>query len=63
MFALFGSMFFMTFFMENVHAMDPVMTGIRLLPLTGSLIIGAPLAGLIITKTGPRVPMAIGLVI
>lgn len=63
MFALFGSMFFMTFFMENVHAMDPVMTGIRLLPLTGSLIIGAPLAGLIITKTGPRVPMAIGLVL
>jgi EmrB/QacA subfamily drug resistance transporter len=63
MFALFGSLFFMTFFMENVHGMDPVMTGVRLLPLTGSLIIMAPLAGLIITKVGPRVPMAIGLVI
>ena len=63
MFALFGSMFFMTFFMENVHGMDPVMTGVRLLPLTGSLIIGAPLAGLVITKIGPRVPMAVGMVI
>jgi EmrB/QacA subfamily drug resistance transporter len=63
MFAMLGSMFFMTFFMENVHGMSPVMTGVRLVPLSGSLIIGAPLVGLIITKTGPRVPIAVGMVI
>jgi len=27
MFALFGSLFFMTFFMQDVHGLDPVMTG------------------------------------
>jgi EmrB/QacA subfamily drug resistance transporter len=61
MFSLFGSMFFMTFFMENVGGFDPVMTGVRLVPLTGTLIVGAPLAGLVINKIGPRVPMVIGM--
>jgi len=54
-------MFFMTFFMENVHGLDPVATGVRLLPMTGMLIIGAPLAGQLITKVGPRVPMVAGM--
>ena len=61
MFAMFGAMFFMTFFMENVHGLDPVATGVRLLPMTGMLIIGAPLAGQLITKVGPRVPMVAGM--
>jgi len=63
MFSLFGSMFFMTFFMENVRGFDPVMTGMRLVPLTGTLIVVAPLASLVINKIGPRVPMAIGMLI
>jgi EmrB/QacA subfamily drug resistance transporter len=61
MFAMFGAMFFMTFFMENVHGLDPVATGVRVLPMTGMLIIGAPLAGQLITKIGPRVPMVAGM--
>jgi EmrB/QacA subfamily drug resistance transporter len=61
MFALFGAMFFMTFFMENVHGLDPVATGVRLLPMTGMMIVGAPLAGQVITKIGPRVPMVAGM--
>jgi hypothetical protein len=44
MFSLFGAMFFMTFFMENVHGLDPVATGVRVLPMTAMLIVGAPLA-------------------
>ncbi|MGD0256084.1 MAG: MFS transporter [Acidimicrobiales bacterium] len=63
MFSLFGSMFFMTFFMENVRGLDPVMTGVRLVPLTGMLIVGAPLAGLVINKIGPRVPMVTGMLL
>ena len=63
MFSLFGAMFFMTFFMENVHGLDPVATGVRLLPMTAMLIVGAPLAGLVITKIGPRVPMVAGMLI
>jgi EmrB/QacA subfamily drug resistance transporter len=63
MFSLFGAMFFMTFFMQNVHGLSPVATGVRLLPLTGMLIVGSPLAGLIITKIGPRVPLVAGMLI
>jgi predicted MFS family arabinose efflux permease len=63
MFALFGAMFFMTFFMENVHGLDPVATGVRLLPMTAMLIVGAPLAGLVITKIGPRIPMLAGMLL
>jgi EmrB/QacA subfamily drug resistance transporter len=63
MFALFGAMFFMTFFMENVHGLDPVATGVRLLPMTAMLIVGAPLAGQVITKMGPRVPMVAGMLL
>ncbi len=63
MFSLFGAMFFMTFFMENVHGLDPVATGVRLLPMTAMLIVGAPLAGLVITKIGPRIPMVAGMLI
>jgi EmrB/QacA subfamily drug resistance transporter len=61
MFAMFGAMFFMTFFMENVHGLDPVATGVRLLPMTGMMIVGAPLAGQVITRVGPRVPMVAGM--
>jgi len=63
MFSLVGSLFFMTFFMQDVHGLDPVMTGIRMLPLTGTLIIASPVAGLLIQKVGPRFPMAGGLMI
>jgi len=63
MFAMFGAMFFMTFFMENVHGLDPVATGVRLLPMTGMMIIGAPLSGQVITRIGPRVPMVVGMLL
>ena len=61
MFALFGAMFFMTFYLENVHGLDPVAAGVRLLPMTGMLIVGAPLAGALITKVGPRIPIVAGM--
>ncbi len=61
MFALFGAMFFMTFYLENVHGLDPVGAGVRLLPMTAMLIVGAPLAGTLITKVGPRIPVVAGM--
>jgi hypothetical protein len=42
MFALFGAMFFMTFYLENVHGLSPVAAGVHLLPMTAMLIIGSP---------------------
>jgi predicted MFS family arabinose efflux permease len=41
--------------------LDPVATGVRLLPMTGMLIIGAPLAGLAIGRVGPRLPIVAGM--
>jgi EmrB/QacA subfamily drug resistance transporter len=61
MFALFGAMFFMTFYLENVHGLDPVGAGVRLLPMTAMLIVGAPLAGAAITRVGPRIPIVAGM--
>ncbi|HVB44923.1 MAG TPA: MFS transporter [Streptosporangiaceae bacterium] len=61
MFALFGAMFFMTFYLENVHGLDPVATGVRLLPMTGMLIIGAPLSAAVINRVGPRLPIMTGM--
>lgn len=61
MFALFGAMFFMTFYLENVHGLDPVEAGVHLLPMTAMLIVGAPLSGAVITRVGPRMPMVAGM--
>jgi len=63
MFAMFGAMFFITFFLENVRGLDPVATGVRLLPMTGMLIIGAPLSGTVITRIGPRFPVVTGMLL
>ena len=63
MFSLFGAMFFMTFFMENVHGTDAIGAGVHMLPLTGMMMLGAPLAGVVITKIGPRLPMFAGMLL
>ncbi|MER6440403.1 MFS transporter [Streptomyces sp. NBC_01715] len=59
--AFLGGLFFVTFYLQNVHGMSPVDAGLHLLPLTGMMIVGSPLAGALITKTGPRIPLAGGM--
>jgi EmrB/QacA subfamily drug resistance transporter len=61
MFALFGAMFFMTFYLENVHGLSPVAAGVHLLPMTAMLIVGSPIAGTLISRTGPRIPIVAGM--
>ncbi|MQY11828.1 Multidrug resistance protein Stp [Streptomyces sp. RB5] len=56
-FGFMGGLFFVTFFLQNVHGLSPVDSGLRLLPLTGGMIVASPLAGALITKVGPRVPL------
>ncbi|MFE3737530.1 MFS transporter [Streptomyces sp. NPDC059134] len=60
--AFLGGLFFVTFYLQNVHGMSPIDAGLHLLPLTGMMIVGSPLAGLLITKVGPRIPLAGGMV-
>ncbi|GAA2449567.1 MFS transporter [Streptomyces glaucus] len=59
--AFMGGLFFVTFYLQNVHGMSPVDAGLHLLPLTGMMIVGSPLAGAMITKLGPRIPLAGGM--
>ncbi|MET7849027.1 MFS transporter [Streptomyces avermitilis] len=59
--AFMGGLFFVTFYLQNVHGMSPVDAGLHLLPLTGMMIVGSPVAGMLITKTGPRIPLAGGM--
>jgi EmrB/QacA subfamily drug resistance transporter len=59
--AFLGGLFFVTFYLQNVHGMSPVDAGLHLLPLTGMMIVGSPLAGALITKAGPRIPLAGGM--
>lgn len=60
--AFMGGLFFVTFYLQNVHGMSPVDAGLHLLPLTGMMIVASPLAGAMITKVGPRIPLAGGMV-
>ncbi len=62
MFALFGAMFFMTFYLENVHGYDPVKTGLWLLPMTAMLIVGSPVSGWVLTRLGPKIPLCVGMI-
>ncbi|CAL9536997.1 Multidrug resistance protein Stp [Streptomyces sp. enrichment culture] len=59
--AFMGGLFFVTFYLQNVHGMSPVDAGLHLLPLTGMMIVGSPLAGAVITKVGPRIPLVGGM--
>ncbi|NDZ78215.1 DHA2 family efflux MFS transporter permease subunit [Streptomyces sp. SID10853] len=59
--AFMGGLFFVTFYLQNVHGMSPVDAGLHLLPLTGMMIVASPLAGAVITKLGPRIPLAGGM--
>jgi EmrB/QacA subfamily drug resistance transporter len=63
MFGLFGAMFFMTFFFENVRGLGAVATGVRLLPLTAMMMVASPLSGTLITRVGPRLPLTGGMLL
>jgi EmrB/QacA subfamily drug resistance transporter len=61
-FAFMGGLFFVTFYLQNVHGMTPVDSGLHILPLTAMMIVGSPLAGFAITKLGPRIPLVAGMI-
>lgn len=59
-FGMFGALFFLTFYMQAVHGLSPVESGVRLLPMMLSMMIASPLAGIAITKLGPKIPIVAG---
>ncbi|MEU5216406.1 MFS transporter [Streptomyces sp. NPDC020807] len=61
-FAFMGGLFFVTFYLQGVKGLGPIDAGLHLLPLTAMMIVSSPLAGALITKFGPRVPLVGGMV-
>ncbi len=60
-FALYGVLFFVSLYFQNVQHLDAVQAGIRLLPLIGIFSIASPYAGRVTTRFGARVPITFGL--
>jgi EmrB/QacA subfamily drug resistance transporter len=60
-FALYGVLFFVSLFLQNVQHLDAVAAGLRLLPLIGVFSAASPLAGRITTRFGARMPITVGL--
>ena len=62
-FALYGVLFFVSLYFQNVQHLDAIQAGIRLLPLIGVFSLASPYAGRITTRFGSRVPITLGLVV
>ncbi len=62
-FGLLGLLFVIPQYLQLVLGHDPLATGLRLLPLMGGLVLGAPLGERLAAATGYRAPVAAGLVV
>jgi hypothetical protein len=59
-----GTLFFLSLFLQNVQGYPAVAAGARFVPLTGALIVTAPVAGRITGRIGSsRLPMSLGLLV
>ena len=60
-FGMFGSIFFLSQFLQNVLGESPLQAGVKLLVWTGATMVVAPLAGVFSERFGSRLFMAAGL--
>ena len=60
-FALFGSLFVLTQYLQDVLGYSPLGAGIRLLPAAIGIMIGAPASSRIAERIGDKIPVAFGL--
>lgn len=62
-FSLFGVLFFIGLYLQNVLDYSPVATGVRLLPLTAMMTVSSPLGGWLTERYGPRPPLVGGMLL
>ncbi|PKW17282.1 MFS transporter [Saccharopolyspora spinosa] len=58
-----GTLFVLTLYLQNLGGNSPARTGLLLLPMSVPLVLLAPVAGWMVARFGPRVPMLCGAVI
>ncbi|WP_331767152.1 MFS transporter [Embleya sp. NBC_00896] len=60
-FGMFGALFFLGLYMQDVLGYSPTEAGFASLPSTLAIMAAAPIAGLLAGRIGPRVPLVTGL--
>jgi AcrR family transcriptional regulator len=62
-FAMFGSLFFVSQYLQFVLGYDPLQAGVRLLPIAGALVVAAPLSPFLVARFGTKIVVTTGLVL
>ncbi len=62
-FALFGTIFFLTMYLQDVMDLSPLAAGIRVTPIAIGLVFAAPLSARLAERLGARIVVATGLLI
>ncbi|GAB2820319.1 MFS transporter [Actinoallomurus bryophytorum] len=60
---MFGALFVATFFLQDVLRLGPFAAGLRVLPLTALMVLGAPVAGAALRRYGPRRTVVAGILL
>ncbi|MFH8569978.1 MFS transporter [Streptomyces sp. NPDC017993] len=61
--SLFGALFLGTYFLQDVLGLDPLRTGLRVLPLAAMMVLGAPVAAVLLRRHGPRRTSVAGMIL
>ena len=60
-FGMFGAIFFITLFVQEARGASPLQAGLQTMPWTGTIMLVAPLAGVITSRVGARLPLVVGM--
>jgi hypothetical protein len=63
MFGLFGSMFFMSQYFQSVLGFTALETGVRLLPIAGTMVVISPMSAQIAARLGIKITVGLGILL
>lgn len=62
-FAYYGELFVMSLYLQQLRGLTPLSAGVALLPQMAMAVVGSTLSGRVMVRSGPRLPMLIGLTV